>query len=1574
MVIRGVVRVLFGEPPSVTVEIKSPYPRYTPQQNTTITTRQKAPISWDRPAGVPPGTNVTGYELTTRYPDGTVQVVSTASTFHLIEGLDQHTTYSVTVAVVTDKFGRAKPSAPLAFTTDATDLAPVVSGSGKLISWTAPDVLPPPLDYAIQYTLPDGRVILEKASSLLIGPAAIAIRSGTLKYEFDMPSGVEYEVKVAAISQLGVLSYSVPVKVGASGPPGPVVFSQSALVSMVPTFSWGAPANDGGTPVLSYSIDIFKRVAGGFSFDKIAQATLPAGTTTYSVPNAVVGEVYSIAVRATNSFGQAQNPSASGIVLVARKSTPPRNLSLAAGDRSIDVSWQQPLDIGGGLFSSYKVTCEPTNRSSAPVVTHVQNQGTTKAKIESLTNGLEYSVSVEAVTNISATTVVLSSSDPVSGTVTVTQRPGVPSSLTVTPGDRSADIFWTAPLIAATSYRVYITRPSNGGVVVRTTVGTSFSETGLVNGETYFVQVSALNLSVEGEKTTGVSTTVGIVPAEPTDLQLTPGVKSIVATWAAPTSASTSPILAYDVLLRRQGQPTQTVLPASGTSLTLTNLIPGTAYEVSVRALNIIGPGPYSPTESATTTGRLAAPTKVAAVPNGSGMATVTWTPPSTPSNQPILRYSIKVNNSTQTASQSGYLASGFTGGHATQYYVSVAAETADGVGEYSTPILTLGAVAPAPRGLAVLSGVAVGTVEAAWFIQVNDNTPVLGFVLSYRKSSGGPVTKLSLPATATRQTIDGLEEGIQYFVSLAIVDAAGEGLPANGTATAQSAPGVPTGLKVTADSGRLAISWQAPLLGATSYKVYITRQSTGVVVVRPTTGTSFSETGLVNGETYSVQVSAINITGESAKTAAVVKAVADVPAPTQVAAVPSGSFGLALVTWTPPYTPADQPIIQYLVKVDGVVQYTAQTSLTASGFGGGHSTQHSVSVAAETAAGVGAYSVPIQVPGAIANSPVGFDSVAGNGSVSLSWPTQANDGVPVLGFVLAYIKSGDATETRVTLPASATSYTASNLENGKLYNFWLTIVDAAGEGSRLNSLKAAIPIGTPDAVTGVTISPRAKGMVISWTAPKSNSSIGITDYSIEYTPAGGSATVISRGGTTTTIGLYAKPPFGSPLYPPAVSILASTTYTIRVAARNDVGLGPWSSATTVTTLAASPPSAPTRFTVDGTAYSELELRWYPPSDAGSADIKGYIVNVAAVGQTAADVTLLPPAVSLGGMSMYTVRNLTHGANYNVRVSAFSDDGTGAAATVQASPAGGPRVVSLTAIGESAKIEASWGMPTTGFTGSSNELSYLVQVAEGTYGSGSSGLLRSLPGFAEYTTQNLSYTIVGVGNGKSYTVAVAPRKNGVVVGPYSYAATTTGGPPPAPAAFTATPTNSGMQLRWQEPPDTYGKVFYPITKYSILIYSAGGTNQKLLEVTPNNTSYLHKGLTPNAAYWYTLTCENSKGVSPQVQLAEQYWSIKPTAVQGLATSVRGNAITANWAAPSDQGLEPVLRYRVDISLLGRSGSELVDAPVTFRTIALWPVPAGSVSQPLGRGTYTISVTPINSSGAGSTVSTTATIV
>lgn len=90
-----------------------------------------------------------------------------------------------------------------------------------------------------------------------------------------------------------------------------------------------------------------------------------------------------------------------------------------------------------------------------------------------------------------------------------------------------------------------------------------------------------------------------------------------------------------------------------------------------------------------------------------------------------------------------------------------------------------------------------------------------------------------------------------------------GGGGGGGGSSTATvTAPGKPT---VYATAGRTLtqITWDA-VSGATSYKVY-----NGVGVLLGTvTGTIYTDTGLVTGNTYNYQVSAVNSAGESAKSA----------------------------------------------------------------------------------------------------------------------------------------------------------------------------------------------------------------------------------------------------------------------------------------------------------------------------------------------------------------------------------------------------------------------------------------------------------------------------------------------------------------------------------------------------------------------------------------------------------------------------------------------------------------------------------------------------------------------------------
>jgi hypothetical protein len=71
---------------------------------------------------------------------------------------------------------------------------------------------------------------------------------------------------------------------------------------------------------------------------------------------------------------------------------------------------------------------------------------------------------------------------------------------------------------------------------------------------------------------------------------------------------------------------------------------------------------------------------------------------------------------------------------------------------------------------------------------------------------------------------------------------------------------GAPVGLAATAGNAQVSLSWTA-VAGASGYRVY----RGAVQVAQPATA-AFTDTGLVNGQSYSYQVSAVNAAGESPK------------------------------------------------------------------------------------------------------------------------------------------------------------------------------------------------------------------------------------------------------------------------------------------------------------------------------------------------------------------------------------------------------------------------------------------------------------------------------------------------------------------------------------------------------------------------------------------------------------------------------------------------------------------------------------------------------------------------------------
>lgn len=177
------------------------------------------------------------------------------------------------------------------------------------------------------------------------------------------------------------------------------------------------------------------------------------------------------------------------------------------------------------------------------------------------------------------------------------------SPLTVENGTLVAS--WSVPTspLSITGYNVSIASSASGPWTLSPpTTSTTASLTGLVDGQTYYVEVAAQSPAGTGPVSSVRSAVPIGVPYPPTSVAAAGSdANSINATWAAPASTDGSAVTNYTVEYQASGATTWTSVSA-GAALraTITGLAPSTSYSVRVVAWNAAGPS--SPSVSATAT------------------------------------------------------------------------------------------------------------------------------------------------------------------------------------------------------------------------------------------------------------------------------------------------------------------------------------------------------------------------------------------------------------------------------------------------------------------------------------------------------------------------------------------------------------------------------------------------------------------------------------------------------------------------------------------------------------------------------------------------------------------------------------------------------------------------------------------------------------------------------------------------------------------------------------------------------------------------------------------------------------
>ncbi|MDQ2982572.1 MAG: hypothetical protein M3R70_01410, partial [Actinomycetota bacterium] len=141
----------------------------------------------------------------------------------------------------------------------------------------------------------------------------------------------------------------------------------------------------------------------------------------------------------------------------------------------------------------------------------------------------------------------------------------------------------------------------SGGPYTTITTGvtaTSYTDTGLTNGTTYYYVVSAMNSSGESPNSNQVSATPQALqpPAAPTGLTATAGHAQVSLNWNASTGATSYTVKRSTV----SGGPYTAIATVTTTSYTNTGLTNGVTYYYVVTATGPGGTSPNSAQVSAT--------------------------------------------------------------------------------------------------------------------------------------------------------------------------------------------------------------------------------------------------------------------------------------------------------------------------------------------------------------------------------------------------------------------------------------------------------------------------------------------------------------------------------------------------------------------------------------------------------------------------------------------------------------------------------------------------------------------------------------------------------------------------------------------------------------------------------------------------------------------------------------------------------------------------------------------------------------------------------------------------------------
>ena len=394
------------------------------------------------------------------------------------------------------------------------------------------------------------------------------------------------------------------------------------------------------------------------------------------------------------SSDPAQNTGGTSTVTSSQTTVPvaPTGLAATAGNAEVTLSWT--ASSGAASYHVKRATTSggPYTQLAAPTTTGYTDS--------SAANGTDYFYVVSAVDSAGESAdSAQASATPEAPSVTLT----APTNLRAITGNAQVTLSWTAST-GATSYHVKRATTSGGPYTqVAAPTSTSYTDTAVTNGMTYYYVVSAVDSSGESADSSQVSAALAAsatAPTAPTGLSATAGNAQVALSWNASTGATS-----YHVkrATTSGGPYTQIAAPTSN-SYTDTSAANGMTYYYVVSALDSTGESANSAQVSATLAATATAPSAPAGLKATSGNAQValSWTASTGATSYHVKRATTSGGPYTQVAAPTTttYTDTSVTNG--TSYYYVVSALDSTGESANSAQVTGSPATASSISGLHV--------------------------------------------------------------------------------------------------------------------------------------------------------------------------------------------------------------------------------------------------------------------------------------------------------------------------------------------------------------------------------------------------------------------------------------------------------------------------------------------------------------------------------------------------------------------------------------------------------------------------------------------------------------------------------------------------------------------------------------------------------------------------------------------------------------------------------------------------------------------------------------------------------